>query len=357
MHLTPRSDLMKQKTEFVRATEDELDFDKTACDGFNAFMNQYDTYDSRRHTHRFARNFWTEAEMIEIVVDAYHRTGEDHYRKIMDGLYEGFLVDWRHQEKNGWWAKNAYNDDIMWMVIACARMYLETGDRKYLNTAKINFDNAFTRAWSIDLGGGLWWRTDNRTKNACVNGPGAIAACLLGTALQEKSYFEKAENLYAWERANLYEPDTGHVDDAYPVHGEKNTWASTYNQGTFIGMCTLLYEHSGNEQYIKDADRAANYAMETMYRGEVMNNEEGGPDLPGFKGILTRWLNHFLEVHPSPQYAQWLQRNARTAWENRSESGITGTRWAEKTRDSDKTTAWSASAAVALYQNAPNFIE
>ncbi len=28
MHLTPRSDLMKQKTEFVRATEDELDFDK-----------------------------------------------------------------------------------------------------------------------------------------------------------------------------------------------------------------------------------------------------------------------------------------------------------------------------------------
>ena len=167
---------MKQKTAVVQTTVDTLDFDKIAWDGFSAFMDQYYTYDSKSHFHRFAMDFWTEAEMIEIVVDAYHRTGEDRYRKIMDHLYEGFLVDWKHKEENGWWAKNAYNDDIMWIVIACARMYLETGDRKYLNTAKINFDNAFARAWSKDLGGGLWWRTDNRTKNACVNGPGEGAA-------------------------------------------------------------------------------------------------------------------------------------------------------------------------------------
>ena len=341
------------KTAPVKAMDYNLDFETVAYDGFTAFIDKYYTYDAEDNVYRFVKNYWTEAEMYEIVIDAYNHTGDARYLDMIDKLYEGFLVDWKGQEVNGWWSGNDYNDDIMWMVIACARAYIATGETKYLDTAKINFDNTYDRAWSEDLGGGLWWRVDNQTKNACVNGPGAIAACLLGSSLKDESYFEKAKDIIEWERANLYEPDTGHVYDSYNIQGEKNMWASTYNQGTFIGANTLLYEHFGEEQYLNDAIMAANYAMNTMYGNGVMNNEESGGDLPGFKGILTRWLNYLFVNHNQPQFAEWLQYNAWTAWNNRSESGITGTQWAIMTKDSDRTSAWSASAAVALYQNTP----
>lgn len=342
-----------RKTAYVKAVDYNLDFSKTAYDGFTAFIDKYYIYDEQDHVYRFVKNFWTEAEMYEIVIDAYNHTGDARYKEMIDQLYEGFLADWKGQERNGWWAGNDYNDDIMWMVIACTRAYMATGDSKYLNTAKINFDNTYKRAWSQDLGGGLWWRVDNQSKNACVNGPGAIAACLLGKSLGDESYFIKAKAIMEWERANLYEPDTGHVYDSYNIQGAKNTWASTYNQGTFIGANTLLYEHFGQKQYRNDAVKAANYAMNTMYNKGVMSNEENGGDLPGFKGILTRWLNYLTINHNQPQFAEWLRYNAWTAWNNRSESGITGTQWAKKTKDSDPTSAWSASAAVALYQNTP----
>lgn len=342
------------KTSVVKAMDYNLDFEKVAYDGFTAFIDKYYTYDAEDNVYRFEKGFWTEAEMYEIVIDAYNHTGDPRYKDMIDKLYEGFLVDWKGQEKDGWWSGNDYNDDIMWMVIACARAYMATGDVKYLNTARLNFDQTYARAWSEDLGGGLWWRVDNQTKNACVNGPGAIAACLLGGSLKDESYFEKAKAIMEWERANLYEPDTGHVYDSYNIQGEKNMWASTYNQGTFIGANTLLYEHFGDEQYLNDAVMAANYAMSTMYNNGVMSNEESGGDLPGFKGILTRWLNYLIVNHNQPQFAEWLQYNAWTAWNNRSESGITGTQWAVKTKDSDRTSAWSASAAVALYQNTPS---
>ncbi len=349
--------ITSNKTSPVKALDYNLDFEQVAYDGFTAFIDKYYTYDTEDNVYRFVQNFWTEAEMFEIVIDAYNHTGDARYKEMTDQLYEGFLVDWKGQEKDGWWSGNDYNDDIMWMVIACARAYLATGDTKYLNTARLNFDQTYARAWSDDLGGGLWWRVDNQTKNACVNGPGAIAACLLGENLKDESYFEKAKSIMEWERANLYEPDTGHVYDSYNIRGEKNKWASTYNQGTFIGASTLLYEHYGDNKYLNDAIMAANYAMNTMYGSGVMNNEEGGADLPGFKGILTRWLNYLTVNHNQPQFAEWLQYNAWTAWNNRSESGITGTQWAVKTKDSDRTTAWSASAAVALYQNTPPSVD
>ena len=340
------------RTHPVQAPDYGVDFKEMAYDGFTAFIDKYYQYDEEKDIHRFG-GFWTGAEMFEIVVDAYSHTGEARYKEMMDQIHEGFLVDQKGYEVDGWWGKNDYNDDIMWIVIACARSYLATGDTKYLETARINFDNTYKRAWSDDLGGGLFWRVDNQGKNACVNGPGAIAACLLGTALGDESYFEKAKAIMDWEREVLFDPETGHVDDCIGMDGVKSTWASTYNQGTFIGANCMLYEHYGDERYLSDAISAADYAMIDMYGYGVMSNEDGGADLPGFKGILTRWLNYLIVNHNQPQYIDWMQYNAWTAWNNRNSEGITGTRWGKKTEDSDKPTDWSASAAVALYQNTP----
>ena len=54
------------------------------------------------------------------------------------------------------------------------------------------------------LGGGLYWRTDNQTKNACSNGNAAIAAYLLYQIYGDVNYLNKANAIYDWERSVLF---------------------------------------------------------------------------------------------------------------------------------------------------------
>lgn len=288
--------------------------------------------------------FWPRAEILEIVVDAYEKTGEVEYMELFDQMYAGFLKDYKEE-----WSFNDYNDDIMWMTIACARAYQAGGKEEYLQQVRHHFDLVYERAWSEDLGGGLFWRTENTTKNSCINGPAAIAACLLYQATGEQSYLDKAVAVYGWQSENLL-GSTGAVYDAWDLENGINEWCSTYNQGTFIGASVYLYEALGEEDYLQNAILAADYARDEMYGGGVINTEDEGNDLPGFKGIFARWMGKLIYECDQEQYLPWMEKNARTAWGNRNSKDIMWTKWADKTQDTFYT-AWGCSAGVALLWN------
>src|SRR5262249_55893357 len=110
--------------------------------------------------------FWDRAEQMEMVLDVYERTTNATCLIMFSNLFNGFITD-----HGRLWTKNEFNDDIMWMVIACARGFQHTGNPTFRDAAKTNFDLCYARAASTNLGGGLWWKTDNQSKNACVNGP------------------------------------------------------------------------------------------------------------------------------------------------------------------------------------------
>ncbi len=289
-------------------------------------------------------DFWQQAEIFEIVIDAYDRTKDKKYLDLMNEMYRGFLK--KHGED---WSSNEYNDDIMWMTIGCARAYEATGQSEYLEQARKHFKVVFDRAWSEDLGGGLFWKTENKTKNSCINCPAVIAACLLHQITGEDEYIEKALMIYKWQRENLF-GTTGAVFDAYDLTTGVNQWASTYNQGTFIGAAMLLYQYSGEESYLEDAVLAADYTVETMFSGQVMNTEGDGKDLPGFKGILARWMGRFVRECGQEQYTDWLEKNAGTAWRNRNTKGVMWTLWNQKTEDTFYS-AWGCSAGVSMLFN------
>ncbi len=289
-------------------------------------------------------DFWQQAEILEIVIDAYEQTGDEKYLAVMEDMYRGFISN-RGKD----WAYNEYNDDIMWMTIACSRAYLITQDKKFLEQAEKHFNLVFERGWSEDLGGGLFWRTDNQTKNSCINCPAVIAACLLGEATGKEEYMDKALMIYNWEKENLF-GETGAVFDAYDLKTGINQWSSTYNQGTFIGAAMKLYQYSGDRVYLEDAKKAADYTVNTMFSGGVMNTEGDGNDLPGFKGILARWMGKFVRECRQHQYKEWLNLNAMAAWNNRNSNGIMWTLFDTKTEDTFYT-AWGCSAAVSMLIN------
>ncbi len=284
-------------------------------------------------------DFWTQAEQLEMVLDVYERTKNPQHMAMFTKLFRGFLAD--HGRT---WERNEFNDDIMWMVIACARAHLMTGNAEFRDVAKANFDLCYARASSPDLGGGLWWKVDNKSKNACVNGPGAIAAFLLGTATGEAGYLAKAKELFLWERATLFEPTTGRVADNISLSGRVARFALTYNQGTFVGAAHLL-------GYDDDARLAALYTMNQMCRdGYLPAGGEKG-DGGGFNGIGVRWIARFVKDRgEQATFEPWLQKNAEAAWKaRRASDNLSWCRWPEPTPEG-KRYSWGCSNAVVLLQ-------
>ncbi|MEO7318316.1 MAG: glycoside hydrolase family 76 protein [Chthoniobacteraceae bacterium] len=190
-------------------------------------------------------DFWTRAEQMEMVLDVYERTKKAEHMEMFTHLFRGSLAD--HGKT---WAKNEFNDDIMWMVIACARADLLSHNVEFLDVARANFDLCYARAASPKLGGGFWWKTENRSKNACVNGPGATAAFLLGTATKD----EGRRSFSLGNAPQLFDPATGRVFGNINLNGRVARFALTYNQGTFVGAANLL-------DYTDDARLAATYTM------------------------------------------------------------------------------------------------
>ncbi|HKO92216.1 MAG TPA: hypothetical protein VJU61_13725, partial [Polyangiaceae bacterium] len=56
--------------------------------------------------------WWTQAELIEMAIDAYERNPSPAYRSLMTELIAGFVA-----KQGSDWTYNDFNDDIAWMVI------------------------------------------------------------------------------------------------------------------------------------------------------------------------------------------------------------------------------------------------
>jgi autotransporter-associated beta strand protein len=273
--------------------------------------------------------FWGRANQMEMLIDLYEQTSNTVYLTQFQQLYNGFVSDYGTS-----WIWNEFNDDIMWMVIACARAYQYTGNTTYRNVAKSNFDSCYARAWSVDLGGGLWWKSPlNTSKNACVNGPAAIAAYLIYQNYNDVNYRNTAESLYQWMRTHLFDANTGRVYDSYNISGTKDTTPITYNSGTFIGAANYL-------GHTNDAILAANYVKNSMGTGGQLPNYDEHNDLGGFNGIFVRWMVKFMnERGLQSQYQLWLQQNANAAWNvRRASDNLSWSRWWDQTPNGQR---WS----------------
>ena len=291
--------------------------------------------------------FWVRAEQIEMVEDTYDRTHSDATRDMINQTIAGFIA--RHGAD---WTTNIYNDDIMWMTIACARGYLATGNSSYRDMAKQNFDAVFARGYDDVLGGGLYWTTGKKGKHSCVNGPATIAACLLCQICNDKSYLAKAEALYTWERAALFVPSTGAIYDNMRVSGRLGRKTYTYNEGTFIGAADLLWKLTGDTNYLNDALLAADFTRKKLSHQKTLPGYKSG-DGAGFNGIFMRWLARYVDDnHLWPQFYDWMHLNANAAWAVRRPDNLSWQKWDELTPDG-KLDSWNCSDTVVILQVVP----
>jgi len=297
--------------------------------------------------------WWTGAEEIEMAEDAYDNSPTLARRTIVSNACAQFIS---HHGSN-WTAAgpyfNSFNDDICWAVLAFTRGYLITGDSNFLNVAKSNWDAMYARAWETNFtGGGLWWNTDNTFKNAAVNGPAAIGACMLYSIYGDSSYLDKARAIYAWERRVLFNAGNGAIADGINLgNTSPSGGATTYNQGTFIGAANLLYRITGQSFYYQDAILAGKFTQNNMSSGAgIMPQYSSGTDLSGFNGIFARWMGRFARDQDLwTAFGPWLTTNANAAWSVRNPDNLAWQKWATP-MGTNAADAWGCSASVVIMQ-------
>lgn len=326
----------------------------------NHFYNQYGTYGSsykayywKDDNHTGRMDFWTQQEAIETLIDAYNINPSVDLKNKITYLYNGV--------RDGYgllWSNNIYNDDIVWGAIMCVRAFKITNDGGMLDMAKNNFNMMWNRAWDTQfLGGGLWWTTDNQTKNTCVNAPAVICAMLLYQATGDVAYKSKAKLIMDWMVLKLYDSSTGEVKGAMNKAGTITEGALSYTQGTFIGSCDLLRADYPSANYLAMGLKAMDYARSSMCNtsGGILKDENGIPDTQGMKSIFARWATLFVKnTGTASNYGPWLDANATQAWSIRNSQGLMWNIWGTRTPESIRN-AFETTCGVAMINGIYNY--
>lgn len=347
--------------EITKAMETNTSAADTAIRAFNDMFwdseENFFWFDSNQDSHQ---GFWVEAELWEMVMDAYLNTSDptlkEELRTQIDDVFDGTVEQYGEE-----WTDNPFNDDIMWWALGSARAYEITEDERYLETAKYHFDYVYENEWDDDFAnGGIWWKSDDRsTKNACINFPAVQTAIQLYHVTGEEEYLETALQIFHWGKTMLTDGD-GKVFDRIEVENGTIPHATHYNQGTFIGAAVGLYHITGDEVYLEDAVKAAQFTIEELVDGNDLLRYEGpNLDLKGGKTILIRnlaYLQDTLNELNSNEYEQftdefnyWLTYNTVNAWDQRGEDNVVDGNWSGQLL-SGTYESWSSSGAVQALQ-------
>lgn len=336
---------------------------------FNAFYNTFFTNNGGGGTYIWQENGafnkddrWEYAEMIEMTTDRYLAAPNTTNANILSALIKGFDANYGPD-----WTDDKYNDDIMWCVLAYARAYLAlystTGTinssmSRWANIASNNFCWVYngghwpgrTRPQYDDrFGGGMWWTTNHGrrgTKNACVNGPAALAAIYLNAIYPNVGFLQKAKNMITWETTHLVLPD-GFLYDHYAKKRGPVGPDFSYNAGTYVGAAGLL----GTGFPEKVADYFTNYCCPD---GVLPNYGVGGGNNDGFNGIFLRWVGAYELFSKNTNWYGFFKNQAVAAWAVTNTSKLSWDNWTTKT-DETGLYSWDCSASVSALQWAQIF--
>ena len=255
-------------------------------------------------------HYWPQAHALDVLVDAYNRTGSSLYKNYFGQWYEGVKA------RNGNSFYNEYYDDMEWNALAMLRTFQATGDVKFKEAA-LQIWEYIKEGWTEDAGGGILWKRGDYTKNACSNGPACILAARLYREFGDVTNKEWAVKIYGWEKSTLFNSSNGIIYD-HIDNGQVTTWIFTYNQGTFIGSAVELYKIFSEKAYLNDAVLAANYTISSLVDNSILKSEGTG-DGGLFKGIFIRYFTELiqqdrLEAQDRNRYIQFIRHNAETLW-------------------------------------------
>lgn len=288
------------------------------------FMNN--TYPSNKDNGHL--NYWWKAHAVDAMMDGYERTGEKRYTVMAEQIIKGII--WRNES-----LFNEFYDDMEWLALSALRLYDVTRDET-IKGYVLDLWGDIKNAWWEDELGGMAWKKNNNDRNTCSNGPASILASRLYKRFGNEEDLEYAKKIHAWIKRNLVDGETGIVWDGLAVmeDGSINVnkkWILTYGQGTYLGAGVELYKITGDEQYLKDAEKTAAATLDKLINFSTgILKDEGQNDGGLFKGILIRYLVNLYEVNRDEAIKKMINHNSDALVSISCSHGLFGTTWNEE---------------------------
>ncbi len=282
---------------------------------WNGDRSYFNYYPSKPDTDKEAGYYWPQAHAMDVIIDAYIRTGNSKWKNYFSSWHVGVRL--KSDDRN--YGDN-YVDDMEWICLTMLRLYECTGEKKYMDTAELLWGK-ITANWNTQGGGGIAWTLDKQwSKNACSNGPaGIIAARMYELNGKKEEDYQWLEKIYEWQTEYLVNASTGAVYDSLDAaNGTVNTnWIFSYNQGTYLGMAHELYKLSGRtrKDCLSMAVKAANYTMSSLTVNGIMK-PLGLGDGGLFNGIFIRYFVKLIQEEDINDgtrqlFRDFLDRNAK----------------------------------------------
>lgn len=291
---------------------------------------------------------WPYSAMVSGCVSLYKTSGNKKYKKLMDKqIKPGFDLYWDttrqpecYQSYPAFAGQNdRYYDDNDWVAIDFCDYYAVTKNKEYLKKAIALHDYIYS-GWSDELGGGIYWCEQKKeSKNTCSNAPATVLCMKLYKLTKDKKYLDQAMATYQWTRDNLRDPSDFVYWDNKNLQGKIGYAKYTYNSGQMIQAGVLLYQATGDEQYLKDAQQTAKGSYEHFLKPQptVKGEMKFFPSSPWFNVILFRGLKALYEVDKNDTYVKAMIDNADYAWQyTRDENGLLNNDWSGNRKDKFK---------------------
>lgn len=293
---------------------------------------------------------WPYSGTFSAVNALFEATSDANYKSLLDnkvlvGLEEYFDTQ-RTPESYASYINSAaqsdrFYDDNVWLGIDFTDVYTLTKEAKYLQKAQLIW-NFIESGMDSNLGGGIYWCEQKKeSKNTCSNAPGSVFALKLFKATKDSTYFVKGKHLYEWTKANLQDSTDYLYFDNIALNGKIGKAKFAYNSGQMMQSAALLYQLTGNKNYLTDAQDIARACHNYFFMDYV--TEQGNTIKLLKKGDIwftAVMLRGFIELYQADQnkvYLDSFNQSLDYAWEHaRDEKGLFNTDFSGSTHDNRK---------------------
>ena len=291
---------------------------------------------------------WPYSGMMSGCVALYKATGNKKYKKILEKrILPGMEQYWDNSRLPACYQSyptkygqhGRYYDDNIWIALDYCDYYQLTHKPASLEKTVALYQYIYS-GWSDEMGGGIFWcEQQKEAKHTCSNAPSTVLGVKLYRLTKDAKYLEKAKETYAWTKKHLCDPTDHLYWDNINLKGKVSKEKYAYNSGQMIQAGVLLYEETGDEQYLHDAQQTA-AGTDAFFRTKADKKDptvKVHKDMAWFNVILFRGLKALYKIDKNPSYVNAMVENALHAWENyRDENGLLGRDWSGHNKEQYK---------------------
>ena len=212
-----------------------------------------------------------------------------------------------------------FYDDNIWLGIDFTDLHQQYPEEtEYLTRAQTIWQ--FIRSGTDErLGGGIYWCEQKKeSKNTCSNAPAAVLALKLFRATQDSSYLAQGRALYEWTQTHLQDSTDGLYFDHIRLDGKIGYAKYAYNSGQMMQAAALLYQLTGRQAYLDDAQRLARACYGYFFHDYTAEDGQTFRLLKKgdvwFSAVMLRGFIELWRVDRNPEYLAAFRRNLDYAW-------------------------------------------